>query len=61
MISRIMFSLKRAADSQRKGWSLVQPTVAETNVEFPRFWRSTTERRDGVTLETHMESQIATR
>lgn len=61
MISRIMFSLKKAADSQRKGWSLVQPTVAETTVEFPRFWRSTTGVRDDAALDTHIESQIATR
>jgi len=56
MISRIMFSLKKAADSQNKPWTLTEPAVVGPNFQrgrplIPR--RRTNEMQNDIPLETY--------
>ena len=62
MISRIMVSLKRAADSQQRAWSLTDPTVTGPNLQSMKFFKprgNTDERQHDIPLDTYTESQIA--
>lgn len=60
MISRIMLSLKKAADSQQKGWALSEPTVNATDFQSLMFLRPANGangiRNDDVPLDTIHES-----
>ena len=54
MISRLMLSLKKAADSQQ-GWSLGEPTLNGSKLQSIRFFNSrkgTNGREDDITLDT---------
>jgi len=60
MISRIMLSLRKAADLQQNAWSLAEPTADDTDFQNIRFFRP--ERRtdgasqsDDVLLDTFLE------
>ena len=61
MISRIMISLKKAADSQRKAWTLTDSTVAGPGFQSAKFFglrRDTNERQHDIPLDTYVESQL---
>ena len=58
MISRIMLSLKKAADSRQKGWSLGEPTADTTNFQGMTFFRPARDmntKRDDVPLDTYSQ------
>ena len=57
MVSRIMISLRKAADPQRGDWSLVDPAANGVSLRSMRFARpqtSTTEGRDNASLGTSL-------
>ena len=59
MISRIMLSLRKAADSRQQDWSLLMPPTESDiprGVMISRSQRGTNEREDGIPLETFPES-----
>jgi hypothetical protein len=60
MVSRIMLSLKKAADSQQKGWSLAEPTVNDTNYRSMKFFRpangANEKKDDDIPLDTVLEA-----
>jgi len=57
MISRIMISLRKAADSPHDVWSLMEPTTNVTNFQSIRFFpQRTATGEDGMPLETFHES-----
>ena len=60
MISRLMLSLKKTADSQQNGWSLGEPSVNATNLQSIKFFRPprviTVD--DDIPLETQAESEV---
>ena len=65
MISRIMLSLKKAADPQQEAWTLMAPNAAGPNPQGMQFFRP---RRDAngrqleiIPLDTYAESQIGIR
>ena len=61
MISRIMLSLKKAADSQQKPWTLTQPSMAGSNFQSAKFantQQDPNERQDDIPLDTYAESQV---
>ena len=39
MISRIMLSLRKAAEQQQGGWSLTEPSVNHVNLRSLKFFR----------------------
>jgi hypothetical protein len=65
MISRIMLSLKKAADSQQKAWTLTEPTMTGPSFQNLKFFkprRAANERqRETIPLHTFAESQTVTR
>ena len=64
MASRIMLSLRKAADVQHVGWTLPGPSTAGTNfrsMKFVRPLKGLEGGRDDIVLETISESQISTR
>ena len=59
MISRLMLSLKKAADSQQGGWSLAAPTTVGENFQSAKFYNSqkdTDRREDDIPLDTYSEA-----
>ncbi|KAF9790730.1 hypothetical protein BJ322DRAFT_409972 [Thelephora terrestris] len=60
MISRIMLSLKKAADSQRNGWSLGEPSASGAGLPAMRFFSPQRDlgRKDSdqIPLDTYSES-----
>ena len=61
MVSRIMLSLKKAADSQERAWSLTEPTAAGPSLRSMKFFkppRGTDEMQDDIPLDTFTGSQI---
>ena len=65
MISRIMLSLRKAADSQPAGdWSLGVQTTTEVDfrgMEFFRPWGGSNGREDCIPLDTYLGSKIEVR
>ena len=66
MISRIMLSLRKAADEQQSGWSLGVPTMASTNfrsIKFLQQRRGPNGDKDDIPLDTlpYLESQLEIR
>jgi hypothetical protein len=65
MISRIMLSLRKAADSRQEGWTLGGPATNGSDLPSMIFFRP--ERAlirtdtDGIVLDTYPDSQTATR
>ena len=60
MISRLMLSLKKAADSQQNGWTLGEPSVNGNNLQSIKFYRppQATTFGDDILLDTHPESRV---
>ena len=64
MISRIMLSLRKAADSQQNGWTLGASSMIGTSQPSMRFFNSRTGpnwKGEEIPLDTRMESQMETR
>ena len=57
MISRIMLSLKRAANSPQKVWTLVAPPEYADSKGMKKFhpWKDTSGRGDDIPLDTYTE------
>ena len=64
MISRIMLSLRKVADSRQGDWTLGGPTTNGSDLPSMEFFRP--ERApirtdtDGIALDTYIDSQMAT-
>ena len=60
MISRLMLSLKKAAESQQNGWSLGDPSVGGNDPQSLKFYRPqrATTFGDDIQLDAHPESQV---
>jgi len=60
MVSRIMLSLKKAADSHQTGWSLAEPTANATDLRSMKFFRpakgANGKRDDDIPLDTILET-----
>jgi hypothetical protein len=64
MVSRIMLSLKKAADPRKGDWSLAQPTMNDKDLQSAIFFRTQglpNGEQDDVLLETILEAQTETR
>ena len=59
MISRIILSLRKAADSRQKGWSLAQPNTNSANPRSMKFFRPAKsaiwKKDDNIPLDTLLE------
>ena len=54
MVSRIMLSLRKAADHQERNWSIAEPTAADRNLQSMKFFRppnGTGETQDDIPVE----------
>ena len=63
MISRIMLSLKKVADSQLRGWSLGEPSTNGRDFRSIKFFRprvAANSEEDSIPLDAYPESQIVT-
>jgi hypothetical protein len=47
MISRIMLSLRKAADPRQREWSVAEPTAYDRDIQSMRFLRPGGGTRDG--------------
>lgn len=59
MISRMMLSLRKAADPERNDWSLGEPSSNLSQLQSIKFFSprwGTTGRGDDITLDTYTES-----
>lgn len=64
MISRIMLSLKKAADLQQKIWTLTEPTATGPGFQPLKFFKPRRDANEGqgdIPLDTYAESQIIIR
>ena len=64
MISRLMLSLKKAADPQRGEWSFGEPPANSTNlptIQFARPRNAVNATGGDIPFDTHFGSQMATR
>ena len=65
MISRIMLSLKKAADPQQKTWTLTEPTMTGPHFKGMEFFKprrgASDMEHDSIPLDTYAESQILIR
>ena len=54
MVSRIVLSLRKAADLQQRNWSIAEPTAADMNLQSMKFFRprnGTGERQGDIPVE----------
>jgi hypothetical protein len=58
MISRIMLSLRKAADEQQNGWSLAVTSRTGANLEFTRQRGGSDSKEDDIPLEGYLESRV---
>jgi hypothetical protein len=58
MISRIMLSLRKAADKMKDGWSLGEPTITTTDLQSLNFFRQGKgfDTKDDIPVDMYFES-----